>query len=95
MTVSRCQSKGILDLRLIQELQRNQELLRGENKVSVKAEGILNKRSKGEAGVLGKTQASGLSSWVGGGDIHCARQEEGEGFVGRCYGKMMTFHLGC
>lgn len=37
---------------------------------------ILKDRSKGEAGVLDKIQVSGLSSWVDGGDIPCARQKE-------------------
>lgn len=45
-------------------VQRDWELLRKENKVSVKAKGgaIWKERSEGEAGVLGNIQISGLGS---------------------------------
>lgn len=52
-------------------VQRNQELLGEENKVSVKAEGgvILKGKTEGEAGILENIQVSGLGSWVDGSDF--------------------------
>lgn len=66
MAVSRCESIGILVLRLI---QREQELLGREHRVSIK-ERL-------------KSLVSGLGNWVDGGDIHCARQWEEEELVER------------